>query len=168
MLVAWPLCRRGVGTAPSFPSPPSQGPGHMWKTVRGRRGRPETVPFRTKASWGDLGAWAGWCALLPGARPPAPYFIYAQLLGPQGLHEQSQGAGGARDVRCTSIHYDHAALLTEQGSRPHRHPGEATASDRQLDRRLRGTTKLHSFPECGQVIRGHAGGPVTRRGMRDT
>ena len=29
--------------------------------------------------------------------------------------------------------------------------GEATASDRQLDRRLQGATKLHSSPECGQV-----------------
>lgn len=40
--------------------------------------------------------------------------------------------------------------------------GEATVSDRQLDRRLRGTTKLHSFPECGQVMGGHARGQVTR------
>lgn len=36
--------------------------------------------------------------------------------------------------------------------------GEATVSDRQLDRRLRGTTKLHSFPERRQAVGGHAGG----------
>ena len=73
-----PVLERG-GHSPQLPNPPSQGPGHMWESVRGRRGRPEIVPFGTKASWGDLGAWAGWCTLLPGARPPAPLLTSSVL-----------------------------------------------------------------------------------------
>lgn len=91
------------------------------------RGEEEMTLFGTQHCLHGLEAGTGW--YLPSPLPPhthlpfsplSSYVICALFLGSQSLHHQLQGACRSRDIGCTSVHHYHAALLTQQGGRPHR------------------------------------------------
>lgn len=123
-------------------SPVTESPGHSpWSPSMG------DIPYiqgvgevrRGRLCFGPSVVWTV-CRLEPdGAvattphhrRPPfdatqLSYIICSLLFDSQGLHDQLQGAGRARDIGCASVHHCHTALLTQQGGRPHRDPVEAT------------------------------------------